>query len=211
MKKKTFYLFPALLLLLITCKAQTDNSKLAGGGCDGCEIMYVGMPANIKAVDTSAGWHEAGQKLLVKGTVYKKDGKTPAPDVIIYYWQTDNNGYYSQATGMPPKARRHGHIRGWVKTGANGHYAIYTIRPAPYLREEMPAHIHLSIKEPNINEYYIDEFVFDDDKLLTAKKRQKLENRGGNGILKITTSGNLQVAEHAIILGLNIPNYPTAK
>jgi protocatechuate 3,4-dioxygenase, beta subunit len=171
--------------------------------------MYEGMPVIIAAADTSAGWAEPGQKLLVTGTVFKIDGKTPAAAVIIYYWQTDNNGYYSQKDGMNTAAKRHGHIRGWVKTDSAGKYAIYTIRPAPYPKETMPAHIHIAIKEPGIgNEYYIDEFVFDDDRLLTNAKRKTLENRGGSGILKLQTSGNLQIAEHYIILGLNIPNYP---
>jgi len=90
-----------------------------------------------------------------------------------------------------------------------GKYSIYTIKPAPYPNENIPAHIHTSIKEPNIdNEYYIDEFVFDDDKLLTGDKRKALENRGGSGILRVLISGDLQIAEHNIILGLNIPNYP---
>ncbi|MCC7452908.1 MAG: intradiol ring-cleavage dioxygenase [Crocinitomix sp.] len=212
-------LFVALLNLLTSCATQTnDNSStssnttsknLVGGGCDGCEIMYVGMPTNINSTDTSAGWIENGQKLLVTGTVFKFDGKTPAPNVIIYYWQTDNNGYYSPKQGMDEEAERHGHIRGWVKTDENGKYSIYTIRPAPYPNEDNPAHIHTSIKEPTIdNEYYIDEFVFDDDNLLTSDKRKALENRGGSGILRVLISGDLQIAEHNIILGLNIPNYP---
>jgi len=120
-----FGLFVILLNFLTGCNGQTknnnqnqqatttDTTKLVGGGCDGCEIMYVGMPTNIKSVDTSAGYSEKGQKLLVTGIVYKLDGKTPAPNVIIYYWQTDNNGYYSPKDGMDEKAKRHGHIRGW--------------------------------------------------------------------------------------------------
>jgi len=189
--------------------SSTTKNKLVGGGCDGCEIMFVGMPTNINSVDTSVGWTEKGQKLLVTGTAFKIDGKTPAPSVIIYYWQTDNNGYYSPKSVMDEKAKRHGHIRGWVKTDENGKYSIYTIRPAPYPNENIPAHIHTSIKEPDIdNEYYIDEFVFDDDKLLTGAKRKALENRGGSGILRVLISGDLQIAEHNIIFGLNIPNYP---
>lgn len=206
---------------LTSCKGQTknnnqppansltDKSKLVGSGCDGCEIMFVGMPANIKSVDTSIGWTEKGQKLLVTGTAFKLDGKTPAPNVIIYYWQTDNKGYYSPKKGMDEKAKRHGHIRGWVKTDKKGKYSIYTIKPSPYPNDNIPAHIHIAIKEPNIeNEYYIDEFIFDDDKLLTGVKRKALENRGGSGILRVLISGDLQIAEHNIILGLNIPNYP---
>jgi protocatechuate 3,4-dioxygenase beta subunit len=192
--------------------APLDNgpsNKLVGGGCDGCELMYVGIPEIIKSVDTSAGWSENGQKLLITGRVYKLGGRIPAPDVIIYYWQTDNNGYYSPTERIDPKAKRHGHIRGWVKSNENGQYAICTNKPAPYPNESMPAHIHIAIKEPNIkDEYYIDEFVFDDDPLLTGPKRKSLENRGGSGILRILLDKELQIAEHNIILGLNIPNYP---
>lgn len=191
---------------------QSKSEKIVGGGCDGCEIMFVGMPANIKSSDTSAGWREKGQKLLITGTVFKLDGKTPAPNVIIYYWHTDNNGYYSPKIGMDEKAKRHGHLRGWVKSDENGKYSIYTIRPAPYPNESIPAHIHTSVKEPTIdNEYYIDEFVFDDDTLLEGNKRKALENRGGSGILRVLISDDIQIAEHNIILGLNIPNYPETR
>jgi protocatechuate 3,4-dioxygenase beta subunit len=186
-----------------------NKNKIVGGVCDGCELMYVGMPNNIKSISYSPGWTGKGQKLLLTGTVYKLDGKTPAPNVIIYYWQTDEKGYYSPRKGMDKKAEKHGYIRGWVKTNDKGKYSIYTIRPAPYPNRDSHAHIHTSIKEPNVgNEYYIDEFVFDDDKFLTDKKRREAENRGGSGILKVSISGNLQIAEHNIILGLNIPDYP---
>lgn len=74
----------------------------------------------------------------------------------------------------------------------------------------MPAHIHLSIKEPDIeNEYYTDEINFDDDKLLIPYSRKnKFENRGGSGIVRVLLKDSLQIAEHDIVLGLNIPNYP---
>lgn len=219
-KSATFCILLIYLSSLCSCNGQpqknspsilpSQSQAVIGGGCDGCELMYVGMPKNIAAVDTSAGWSEMGQKLLITGTVYKLGGKIPASNVIIYYWQTDAEGHYSPAEGMDVKARRHGHLRGWVKTDKNGHYALYTIRPAPYPKDVMPAHIHTSIKEPNIaDEYYIDEFVFDDDPLLLqAWKKNPPENRGGSGKLRVLISDDLQIAEHNIILGLNIPNYP---
>ena len=221
MKKIFKIIILAILVNVLTnCKGQTrteknqaeiktDKKKLIGGGCDGCKLMYVGIPTNINSIDTSAGWTEKGQKLLITGKVYKLGGNIPAPNVIIYYWQTDNNGYYSPKEGMNEQAKRHGHIRGWVKSDDKGNYSIYTIRPAPYPNDNMPAHIHTSIKEPNIeDEYYIDEFVFDDDILLTGKKRKTNENRGGSGVLRVLIDKDMQVAEHNIILGLNIPNYP---
>lgn len=214
-----------MLLLLISCSSQPGNiqqftaledtvhpahsSSLVGGKCDGCDIMYVDMPANIFPVDTSVAWNEKGQKLLVHGAVYKPDGKTPAPNVILYYWHTDNNGYYSPAPNQDEKSKRHGHIRGWVKTDNEGHYAIYTIRPAPYPGRGIPAHIHMIVKEPALNEYWIDEFLFDDDPLLTSTERKKQENRGGNGILTVENKNGMQVAERNIVLRLHIPNYST--
>lgn len=188
-------------------------AKIIGGGCDGCELMYIGMPEKISSTDTSPGWSEKGQKLIVTGTVYRLDGRTPAPDVIIYYWQTDHNGYYSPGKGMDERAKRHGHIRGWVKTDKHGQYTIRTIRPAPYPGEAMPAHIHLSVKEPQIaNEYYTDEINFDDDKLLIPHfKKYPQENRGGSGVVRVLLQDSLQIAEHDIVLGLNIPGYPEKK
>lgn len=191
-------------------KKQTETKTIVGGGCDGCELMYIGMPAEINSVDTSAGWNEKGQKLIVTGTVFQIDGKTPAKDVIVYYWQTDNDGYYSPRPEMDERTKQHGHIRGWVKTGADGKYTIKTIRPAPYPNDVLPAHIHFSIKEPDIeNEYYTDDINFDDDKLLIPYfKKYPQENRGGSGVVRILLQDKLQIAEHNIILGLNIPNYP---
>ncbi|MEO6232758.1 MAG: hypothetical protein ABJB11_17190 [Ferruginibacter sp.] len=203
--------------LLFSCNGQTNsNAKsskekggVVGGPFENAELMYIGMPDKIKSVDTSAGWAQKGQKLLITGTIYKLDGKTPAPNVILYYYHTDINGVYANKQGLNPAVVRHGYIRGWVKSDAEGKYAIYTVRPAPYPNRNIEAHIHPAIKEPAIDkEYYIDEFVFDDDKLLTGEKRKQLPNRGGSGILRVLEKGDLQIAEHNIILGLNIPNYP---
>lgn len=205
-----------LCSIFVSCNGQkngtpsTGKNEIVGGGCDGCGLMYVGMPEKIGSTVTSPGWNEKGQKLIVTGTVFQLDGKTPAADVIIYYWQTDNTGYYSPKAGMDERAKRHGHIRGWVKTDTGGKYTIKTIRPAPYPRQTMPAHIHLSIKEPGIaNEYYTDEINFDDDKFLIPHfKKYPQENRGGSGVVRVLLKDSLQIAEHNIILGLNIPNYP---
>ncbi len=89
------------------------------------------MPANIKSVDTSAGWAQRGPQHLITETIYKLDGKTPAPGVIFYYYHTDINGVYANKQGLDPSVVRQSYIRGWVKSDTNGKYAIYTVRPAP--------------------------------------------------------------------------------
>ena len=211
------------ILSLSTCKGQTNDStsktetqtsssdmeELVGGPFENSEYLFIDMPTNIKASDTSPGWSQPGQKLLITGTIYKLDGKIPAPNVIMYYYHTDRDGYYSSTKNTSSKASKHGDIRGWVKSDSNGNYSIFTVRPAAYPSSLEPAHIHPSILEPNIgNPYYIHAFVFEDDPLLTDAKRENMPSRGGSGILSFVKQGDLQVAKHDIILGLNIPNYP---
>ncbi|MEJ8756409.1 intradiol ring-cleavage dioxygenase [Pontibacter sp. H259] len=210
-----------LLLLFTNCNGQAkqDNQTInsqdgprVGGNCETCELIYVGMPKTINAIDTTSGWQLPGPKLIVTGTVYKPDKKTPAPDVILYYWQTDDKGIYAIKAGLDPKAERHGYIRGWVKTDQQGKYTIYTNRPASYPNSNAPAHIHMLVKEPGIkNEYYIDDIMFADDPLLPKGTRDPSDTKGGNGVVKVTTKNGVQNATRDIILGLNIENYPKQK
>ena len=223
MKNNKLIFSIGLLIIMMGCNdsfrshstAQSTTVKpsgVVGGPFENAEFMYIGMPEEILAVDTSAGWEQDGQKLLIRGTIYKSDGKTPAPDVILYYYHTDIHGLYADRESLDRRVVRHGYIRGWVKSDKKGRYAIYTVRPGTYPNKGEAAHIHPSVKEPGIEkEYYLDAFVFDDDPLLTADKREAMENRGGSGILRVVVDGELQIAEHNIILGLNIPNYPVER
>ncbi len=211
-----------LCMLITSCNGQTihsngtaNNQQAVGGAFENSEFTYYGIPKTISAIDTSAGWNQNGQKILLTGIVYQLDGKTPAPGVLLYYYQTNTEGKYlhkaEESRSMPPNelGQTHGYIRGWVKTDTAGKYFIYTVRPGTYPTRDEPDHVHITVKEPNDRkEYYIDDFVFDDDKLLTTAKRKKLENRCGSGVLRMVEKGDLQVGERNIILGLNIPGYP---
>ena len=186
-----------------------NTNNIVGGGCDGCELMYINMPAQISSISQSPAWESKAQKLLITGKILQLDGKTPAKNIIVYYWQTDDKGIYPNHDLLDKKAKRHGYIRGWVQSDEQGNYAIYTIKPQAYPNRDSPAHIHLSIKEPNIkDEYYVDQLVFDDDKFITSDLRKNQEKRGGSGILRTSKKDGLISATHTIILGLNIPNYP---
>ena len=58
-----------------------------------------------------------------------------------------------------------------------------------------------------IEQYYIDEFIFDDDPFLKPEERNRLEQRGGNGIVTLRRQGDLLVGIRDIVLGRNIPDY----
>jgi protocatechuate 3,4-dioxygenase, beta subunit len=183
-------------------------SNRVGGGCDGCALMYEGMPGDLDWEIAIAPQGEPGEPLEVRGVIYQSDGKTPAPNVILYVYHTDAQGYYSPAPGQT-HARRHGHLRGWVKTDRQGRYQFRTIRPAPYPGRRIPSHIHPIVKEPERNEYYVDEYVFRDDPLVAADiKAHPPEGRGGSGVVELTrTEEGVWHGYRDIILGRNVPHY----
>lgn len=214
----------ALLLLttlnLVNCNGQAPDKQYnkLSNDFDKSLPFYYHMPKKLSANDTSPGYKQHGQKILLTGTVYATDGKTPVPDVILYYYHTNSEGVYatkeSEQRNMPKNklGQTHGYIRGWLKTDKHGKYSIYTVKPETYPRRDEPAHVHISLKDNNMKEpYYIDDFVFDDDPRLTSRRRIEMENRGGSGVIRFVRKGSLLIGERNIILGLNIPNYPKKK
>jgi len=181
---------------------QSKNKVHVGGNCEGCSFDL------LNETDTLPDFNEPGPKIEISGIVYKRDGKTPAPGVIIYIYHTDQKGIYAKKGNETVWGKRHGYIRGWVKTNKDGYYNFYTLVPASYPNSTNPKHIHPVIKEPDYNEYWIDEFVFDDDPLLPEKERNKTRPVGGNGVLKTYTKDGMLRATRNIILGLNVEDYP---
>ena len=193
-------------------KKQVQNTIQIGGSCEGCEAIHEStLPFDsLKNSTWLPDWDDQGKKLVVSGIVYGADGK-PAPNVIIYVYHTDQTGVYPTKGDEKGWGKRHGYLRGWMKTNANGEYTFYTLRPGAYPGREAPEHIHVTVKEPDKNEYWIDEYVFDDDPLLTAKERKNCRDRGGSGIIKVKDAGDMLKAERNIYLGKNIPDYPKNK
>lgn len=180
-----------VILLCLSCvtgctqNAQHDRSeKSVGGPCETCPALWEYGNKVLTWVDTLPDFHEPGPKLEISGTIYQPDGKTPAKDVILYVYHTDQKGEYSQKGNEAGWGKKHGYIRGWIKTGEDGKYKLFTLRPGAYPGGGNPAHIHPVIKEPGTREYWIDEYLFDDDPYLTEKIRNDQQGRGGKGILK---------------------------
>jgi len=198
-----------LIIITIALSINACAQTRVGGGCEGCESIYESpIPfAKLSSTDTLPDFNEPGPKIMISGVIYERDGKTPAPGVVLYIYHTDQKGLYSKKGGEKNWALRHGYIRGWVKSNEKGEYRFYTLRPASYPNSNNPQHIHPTIKEPGKNEYWIDEYTFDDDPLLDAKARSQNQTRGGDGIIKLQKQGNLLVGKRDIVLGLNVPGY----
>ena len=209
-KAKTFQVSVVLFLFgFASCNAQTNKNSnpLVGGGCEGCEGVFEYGDKTLASIDTLPLFRVNEPKLKITGTVFKKDGKTAAKDVILYIYHTNRKGVYETEGDEKGWAKRHGFIRGWVKTDKNGKYTFYTFRPASYPDRSEPEHIHLTVKEPDKNEYFLDNYVFDDDPILTPAKRENFKNRGGSGIMKPLIKNGILSIYRDIVLGLNIPDY----
>lgn len=130
---------------------------------------------------------EPGERLIVNGQVFAPDGVTPAPDVIVYAYQTDAAGlYHNDASGI---ARLHG----WAKTDATGHFEFRTIRPSPYPNRSIPAHIHFHAWGGGYPLQWTEDLKFVGDPLLSPRdladsealgdfRNVRAVDRGPNGV-----------------------------
>jgi protocatechuate 3,4-dioxygenase, beta subunit len=216
------FLLLSLLLTLAACgqnktRPVVNNKPVAneiqvGGRCEDCDAIYESPESfeTLNAIDTLPGFDEPGPKIEISGTIYQRDGKTPAAGVILYVYHTDQKGIYAKKGNDPsiPQGGQHGYIRGWIKTGADGRYTFYTLVPASYPDSRNPRHIHPIIKEPGKSEYWIDEFHFDSDPLLPDSERTKSNPVAGGGVLKPVMRDGMLRANRDIILGLNVRDYP---
>ena len=192
-----------------TGSPKTKNNVHVGGRCEGCEAIYESpVPFDqLDNVDTLPDFNDPGPKIEISGIIYERDGKTPASDVVLYVYHTDQTGVYPNQGNEKGWAKRHGYIRGWVKTGVNGFYKFYTLLPASYPNSRNPKHIHPVVKEKDKNEYWINEYLFDGDQYLQYEKSDR-PPRGGKGVIKPVMKDGMLKATRNIILGLNVQDYP---
>jgi protocatechuate 3,4-dioxygenase beta subunit len=180
----------------------TAREPVVGGPCEGCEWVYDGMPARLVSVARVAPESEPGAPMIIEGVLNTPRG-VPAANVVVYAYHTDRTGIY-------PRARnRHGALRGWAKTDAQGRYRFDTIRPAAYPGRAVPEHVHMHVIEPGVGTYYIDDLRFSDDTLITASNRRTSERAGSGLVLPVQRNGAWH-ARRDIVLGHNIPGYPHA-
>lgn len=190
---------------------QDTCSQQAGrliGSCEGCEAVFEYGDQPLSPVDTLPDFNDPGKKIKVTGTIYEKGGKTPAEGVILYVYHTNQEGIYPTRGDEKGWGRRHGYIRGWIKTGSDGRYAFYTLQPGVYPSRSAPAHIHPIILEPNGKYYWLGSYHFEDDPLLSEREAHPVNPRGGSsGLLELRKEGDLWIGKRDIILGKNIPGY----
>ena len=208
----TFYSKKFLILsclISLSCQSQIRDNDLrnVGGKCEGCEALYEYGDKFLNETDTIPGFKEYSPKIKIHGTIYKNDGVSPAEDIILYFYHTNQEGIYDNKGKTKNWIARHGIHRGWIKTDKSGHFEIYTFRPASYPNSIAPQHIHMTIKEPNTIPYYIDDIFFTDDPNFNSEFDKGNEARAGSGVITLKKNKGIWEARRDIYLGQNIPDY----
>ncbi len=214
--KSIFYPF-VLSWLLVSCTFSSSSSqeiqkekpepRLVGGPCEGCEAIFEYGQRALTSVDTLPEFNQADTQLKVQGQVWRADGKTPAEGVILYIYHTNQEGLYPAKAGATGWEKRHGSLRAWLQTDEQGSYTFYTSKPAPYPNHQEPAHIHLTILEPDGKYYYASDFLFAGDSLLKEKDKDPNIARAGLGVMNLRQKDKLLLGKRDIILGEHIPDY----
>lgn len=151
----------------------TDSSSFVPDEPPECECCVMReAPSQISNKLVIAPEKQNVERITLRGTIYESDGKTPARGVLMYFYQADETGRYTKRGDEDKSsfAWWHGKQRGWLRTNERGEYEFDTVKPAAYPTRTEPAHIHTLVKSPSQRHcYYIADYVFQGDELLTPK------------------------------------------
>ncbi len=172
-------------LLLTGCQDETIAQKISENVIDLLRknavsdpgIVWCGareVPDNVASTAKLHNGASGVDLLKISGTVYASDGKTPAPDTLIYLYHTDVHGIYGRS-GEP----RHGRYRTWLLTDRTGSYSFETIRPASYPDSTIASHIHMTVTTVEQKEDWIDSILFEGDRFISDSERRRAGQKGG--------------------------------
>jgi protocatechuate 3,4-dioxygenase beta subunit len=192
MDRKEFILSSAMsAFALTTCGSivKSSNGEFTGD-CDTTNDIlgpFYRPKAPIRSDLTYEGL--SGNKIILKGRVFKSDCITPLKDALVEIWHCDTEGEYD-ADSKDFKQRA-----SW-KTNAEGEYSFKTILPGKYLNGALyrPSHIHYRVTEKDSRDL-VSQIYFKGDPHITKDpwaSKDKAELR----ILQITledTNGNLAI------------------
>jgi protocatechuate 3,4-dioxygenase beta subunit len=200
MPKRPQVLLLALVLALSGAAAQGQSAPRPDLylPCEDCDAALEGEPEGWRTVIASPD--EPGEPLILRGVVLAPDGATPVADVVVYAHHANAEGLYANGSNETVWSRRHGRLRAWARTGADGRYEFVTIKPAPYPSRTDPAHIHLHVIEPGRPPYWLDPVVFEGEFGVDDDYLGRQGDRGGSGVVALRREGETWIAERDIIL-----------
>ena len=133
-------------------RADPWGARRAGGDPGGAGgravVVRLGPGGDVERTPETVAAGRGGQRLVVEGTVYGADCRTPLAGASVAVWQTNAAGEYGPGQGT--SAERCCYLAAALRTDQRGRYRFETVKPGHYKGEERPppAHIHFEVRHP---------------------------------------------------------------
>jgi protocatechuate 3,4-dioxygenase beta subunit len=137
-----------------------------------------GPCATAASAATLAGPAEAGERLIVRGQVFRPDGTTPAGGIVVYAYHTAADGEYHRESGGRPR------LSGYVRTDEAGRFELRTIRPAPYPGGRIAAHVHFQLWGAGFLPQHAGDLLFTGDPAISEAERNGDARAGRFGSIR---------------------------
>jgi len=158
-------------------------------------------PGNISAISKVVSEEEPGIPFVVKGQLFKPNGRVPANNVLVHMYHRDHAGF---DFGPNDSSLTTWRLQGWVRTDADGKFEFHTIRPAPDHIGREGGHIHFTIVSSDFGKQWAPKIHLLDDGGFTANEKRASETAGQFAWLKeVTTIDGVQYIDVAIKLKEN--------
>jgi protocatechuate 3,4-dioxygenase beta subunit len=109
----------------------------------------LGPGGDVERTAETVAAGRGGERLVVEGTVYRADCRTPLAGASVAVWQTNAAGEYGPGQGT--SGERCCYLAAALRTDQRGRYRFETVKPGHYKgeAEPPPAHIHFEVQHPD--------------------------------------------------------------
>jgi protocatechuate 3,4-dioxygenase beta subunit len=151
-------------------ECQPTRGETAQGGerpvaTDAPSTASLGPGGEVERTAETVAAGRGGDRLVVEGTVYRADCRTPLAGASIAVWQTNAKGEYGPGQGTA--GEQCCYLGAALRTDERGRYRIETVKPGHYKGEAQPppAHIHFEVRHPDATGV-LTELLFEGDRWL---------------------------------------------
>ena len=132
---------------------------------DAPSSVRLGPGGDVERTPETVAAGQGGERLVVEGTVYGADCRTPLAGASVAVWQTNAAGEYGPGQGT--SAERCCYLAAALRTDQRGRYRLETVKPGHYKgeAEPPPAHIHFEVRHPDAAGL-LTELLFEGDRWL---------------------------------------------
>lgn len=185
MKRRTFLNNTVLSAIAVSASGfvKWNGKQFAGDSPTTTDILGPFYRPNAPVRSNLRLANTKGIPLVLKGGIFKDDGKTAIPNALVEIWHCDEKEVYDNTSDNY-------NYRGRQNSRVNGAYEFKTILPVPYKAnpaEESswrPAHIHMRVSVPGQQDL-ITQIYFENGKYVDSDPWASAPN-AVNRILKIS-------------------------